>query len=106
MVLRGLIAAGVLALVGAVVLMLVPVRADGVSGNAIAPRYSSFGWFSYRPVPQDATIADLRRAGVRVPQDAVADRRSQAAATAVGGVVSLGAGLVLVRRRRASTANT
>ncbi|HET7303538.1 MAG TPA: hypothetical protein VFJ12_03175 [Segeticoccus sp.] len=99
MVRRALVGLGALAVLAAGVLLLVPLRADGVSGNAISPRYSDFGWFSYEPLPEHATIADLRAAGVRAPQDAVADRRREAAVTAAAGATLLGTGVLLHRRR-------
>lgn len=85
-----------------------PLHANGVSGSAIAPRYHDFyaGVYSYRPLPEHVTIAELRRLGVRVPQDAVEERRRVAAALVSAALVVAGAaGLVTAVRagRRAST---
>lgn len=100
MVRRAFLAAGTAALLAAIILSLVPIGADGVSGNAIRPRYTDVGWFSYAPLPAHPTFAELREAGVRVPQDAVADRRLAIAVIACAGVASLSAGVLTGRRRR------
>ncbi|HET7304298.1 MAG TPA: hypothetical protein VFJ12_07080 [Segeticoccus sp.] len=100
---RVLVAAGAVAVVAAAVLLLAPIGADGVSGNAISPLYHDFGWFAYAPLPEHATFDQLRAAGVRVPQDAVATRRREAAAAALVGVALLSAPLVLGRLRRHQT---
>jgi hypothetical protein len=72
-----------------IVLALWPLNGNGVSGNAIRPHYGDFGSEAYGPLPANPTLADLRAAGVRVPQDNVSEHRKYAA-----GVVALG--LVLV----------
>lgn len=100
MVRRVFLALGTAAVVAAVVLMVTPVGAEGVSGNAISPRYSDFGWVSYTPLPEDSTLADLRAAGVRVPHDAVAARRYEAGGAFAGGLVLLAVALLLSRPRR------
>lgn len=94
--------------VAGIVLAVWPLHANGVSGTAIAPRYHAFevGVSSYRPLPEHVTIAELRRLGVRVPQDAVEERRRLAAALiAAALVVGAAAGLVPALRagRRAAT---
>lgn len=86
---RVVLGSGLAAIVVALGLMVAPIRADGVSGNAIAPRYTDFGWFAYEPLPDHPTSDDLRSAGVRVPQDAVAERRRESAAIAAAGLALL-----------------
>ena len=90
--------AGVAALAVAAVLALLPLWAEGVSGNALRPEYGSFGWVAYGPLPAEATPDELRAAGVDLPQDAVARRRVAVAVVGLTGLVLLGAGAV---RRRA-----
>lgn len=103
---RRLSVAAALALVAAAVAVaLWPLHADGVTGNALVPRYGDFGWYSYEPVTAPMTMAQLRRAGVRVPQDAVDKRRRIAAglvaAAAIAGVASLRAGRRFATAERA-----
>lgn len=97
---RVVLGCGIAAIAVALGLMAAPIRAQGVSGNAIAPQYSGFGWFSYEPLPEHPTIKDLRSAGVRVPQDAVAERRWEAAIIAAAGVAALSTGMLMGRRRQ------
>lgn len=85
--------------VAAVAVLLWPIHANGVTGNAVRPHYEDYGWFAYAPTPEHPTTDDLRAGGVRVPQDVVAARRHLAAGIAAAGVVVTGAG-VGVRRRR------
>lgn len=99
MVRRVLLATGLATTATALALLIAPIRAEGVSGNAIAPRYGPFGAFAYKPLPEHPTVNDLHSLGVRVPQDAVAERRRQAAAIAAGGLTLLLAAL-LTRPRR------
>jgi len=91
---------GLALLVAAAVLMLWPLHANGVSGNALRPHYSGFGWYSYVSLPPHPTHADFVRAGITVPQDVVHDRRVLSAAIGAGGaVLLLVAGVVRPRRR-------
>ena len=94
---------GLALIVAAAVLMVWPLHANGVRGNALQPRYTSFGWYSYAAVPARPTHADFIRAGITVPQDVVHDRRVLSAELAGGGVVLLiGAGIAFARRRPAT----
>ncbi|MDQ1683641.1 MAG: hypothetical protein QOC82_378 [Frankiaceae bacterium] len=90
---------GLALIVAAAVLMLWPLRANGVRGNALQPHYTSFGWYSYASLPVHPTHADFIRAGITVPQDVVHDRRVLSAGIAAGGAVML-AGAVALRKRR------
>lgn len=96
---RVVVGSGFAAIVVALGLMVAPIRADGVSGNAIAPRYTDFGWFAYEPLPDHPTSDDLRSAGVRVPQDAVAERRRESAAIAAVGMALLLVAFIAQPRR-------
>jgi hypothetical protein len=98
------------ALAGALVVLLWPLHANGVSGTALLPRYHDFGWVAYDgpslPADRPLTLDDLRHAGVRVPQDVVERRRRIAA-------VEFAAVLVVVlgwseadQRRRGSTSRS
>ncbi len=70
------IAVGLAGVVAAGVIGLWPLRANGVTGSALRPHYSEyFSVYSLRPLPDRPTPADFRRAGVRLPIDAVHDRR-------------------------------
>jgi hypothetical protein len=95
---------GGLAIIAAVVLALAPLGHQGVSGSAIHPRYQGFGWFSYAPMPEHATVSELRAAGVQVPayvdssRHAVTERRWLVGVLAGVGVVLVATGL-MVRRR-------
>lgn len=94
---------GAAALLAAVSVLLWPLRANGVTGSAIAPRYSRFvGFFAYEVLPRHPTAAQFRRAGVQLPQDVVAHRRDLAVGLAAGGagLVLAGGVLVVVARRR------
>jgi hypothetical protein len=84
---RVLIGAGLAILAAAVVLALWPMHGNGLGGNAARPRYSAFGWYAYGPLPVHPTLADLRHAGVTIPQDVVAARRLLVASIATAGVV-------------------
>ena len=88
-------------LVAGVAVALWPLHAQGVTGNAVRPHYHSFGWYAYTPLTTTVTIADLRGAGVRVPQDDVDGRRRVAGALAAGGLI-VGAGAVIARARASS----
>lgn len=88
------LATGIAAVSASTVLLLLPFRAEGVSGNAIRPHYGPFGWFSYEPLPEHPTRADLRRAGVASPRDAVRARRGQAAVLGILGALLLLAGVL------------
>jgi hypothetical protein len=92
---------GVATAVAGVVLVLWPLHADGLRGNALLPRYSGFGWYSYTPMPARVTMTDLRRAGVRTPYDVVDERRRLAGGIVAGGLVLAGA--VAVASARAAT---
>ena len=71
----------------AVAVLLWPLHANGVSGSALTPRYSHyFGISSAEPIPEHPTKADLRRAGVRLPQDVVTHRRHIALALVAAGL--------------------
>lgn len=96
---RGAVGAGLAGISAACVLALLPMTGNGVTGNAVHPHYGDFGWSAYAPVPDNPTAADLRAAGVRLPQDRVA-RRRQVAATAGALGVALCAGGAAARRRR------
>jgi hypothetical protein len=94
-----------LAVAAALALLLWPLHANGVEGSALIPRYSRYFTFAtFEPVPDHATEADLRRAGVRFPQDVVWHRRDIAFGLIAGaiGVIAIGATLVIVKRRRSA----
>lgn len=82
-------------------MMLWPLHANGLSGTALRPHYSDFGWFAYAPLPTHPTPADLRDAGVTLPQDLVATRRRQAAELGGAGLLLAAAGAVASARRGA-----
>jgi hypothetical protein len=90
---------GLLLLAGAAVLMLWPIHANGVSGNAFRPHYKSYGVEAYSPLPAHPIRADFVSRGISWPPDTVHNRRILAAGTAAGGVV-LGLAAVAHRRRR------
>jgi hypothetical protein len=104
---RAVVGGGALAVVAAVVLALVPLHHEGVSGNAVRPTYKGFGWVSYSLPPENATVSELRAAGVQVPayvdssRHAVAELRRLVGGLATVGVVLIAGGL-LVRRRTPS----
>jgi hypothetical protein len=91
---------GGLVLLAALVPALLPLHASGVSGNALSPVYSDFGWSTYQPMPEHPTLDDFRRAGIEVPQDVVSDRRRLAGALAAVGAVLVLAGWSRRRLRR------
>lgn len=98
-----LVAAGVLASIAAGVLLLWPLHADGVHGSALRPHYrAELGFTASRPVPPNPTFDDLRRAGVRLPQDVVWHRRHVALGLAVAGLVlvATGATVIMLDSRR------
>ena len=99
-----LAAAAALVIAGAI-LALWPLHADGVRGSAALPRYRGFDVSveSYQPLPQHVTISDLRRLGVRVPQDAVEQRRRLAGSLAAGGLVLALTATLWAERKRYST---
>jgi hypothetical protein len=88
----------------AVALALMPIHHDGVSsGNAISPTYKDFGWVSYAPPPQNATIGELRAMGVEIPvyvdssRQAVKERRWTAGILAGVGILLIAGGLCVRR---------
>jgi hypothetical protein len=91
-------------IVAAAVLMLWPLHANGVSGNAIRPHVHDFGWYSYIALPAHPTHADFVRAGVTPPQDVVHDRRWLAAEVAGAGAILGVLSVAVMRRRRPETA--
>jgi len=91
---------GLALLAAAVAVMLWPLHANGVSGNAFQPHYSDFGRYSYVSLPAHPTHADFVRAGITVPQDVVRDRRLLAAAVAGAGLVLLIAAALLRPARK------
>jgi hypothetical protein len=91
-----------LAVAAAAAVLLWPLDASGVTGNAVRPDYRDFGWFAYAPIPDHPTTDDLRDAGVRVPQDVVDDRRRLATALAATGLALACGGLAVRRTRRSS----
>ena len=91
---------GLALLAAAVVLMLWPLHANGVHGNALRPHYSDFGWYSTVAMPPHPTHADFVRAGITVPQDVVRDRWVLSGAIAGAGTVLLvSAALIPLRKR-------
>jgi hypothetical protein len=101
---RGLVGLGALAVVAAVVLVFLPLHHGGVSGNALRPAYTEFGWFASSPLPARATVSELRAAGAHIsgPTDSSrhAVRQRRWTAGVVGGVgILLITGAFFVRRR-------
>ncbi|HTZ43435.1 MAG TPA: hypothetical protein VMB79_06195 [Jatrophihabitans sp.] len=94
-VIRVTLAAGLALFLAAVVVLLWPLRADGVTGSALRPHYAGFGWTTFVPLPPHPTEADLRAAGVPLPQDAVAHRRHVARALGLPGLALTAAGVIL-----------
>lgn len=92
------VAPGLAGLAGGIALLLWPLNSPGAGGNAISLHYRDFGWFSYAPLPDNPSRADLRRAGVTFTDDDVAERRRGAAVLAGLGVVGLAAGIPLRRK--------
>jgi hypothetical protein len=77
-----------------------PMHGNGVSGTALRPHYSDFGWFAYAPLPENPSTADLRKAGVAVPEDVVSHRRHVASGFGLVGLALVGGSYVRLRRRR------
>lgn len=100
--LRAWSAAALLSLLASVAVLLWPLSGLGVSGNALAPKFSRqfvFGVSTYSPLPDRPTAADLRNAGVVLPKDRVADRRRGAAAVLAAGLIIASGGLFVQARR-------
>jgi hypothetical protein len=97
---RVVLAIGAVGLLAALLLVLLPLHGNGLSGNALTPTYSDFGWATYQPMPEHPTLDDFRRAGIEVPQDVVSGRRLLAGATAAVGAVLVLAGWTMRRIRR------
>lgn len=97
------VATGLLVLASAALLALLPMRGNGLSGNAVLPHYGTFGWYvaSSQPVPAHPTPADLRRLGVRFPQDLVRSRRYLVGAVGATGLAATAVGLLIRRRHDA-----
>jgi hypothetical protein len=94
-----------LGIVAAVAVLVWPLHANGVTGSALMPKYSHYLAFSSsQPIPDHATNADLRRAGVRVPSDVVWHRRHIAIWILAGAIAdgAIGAALALAWQRRNS----
>ena len=85
----------------AAAVLLWPLHANGVSGSALRPHYRDFGFATDQSVPENPTFDDLRRAGIRLPQDVVSHRRHIAELVGVLGVVVVVTGSVstLITRR-------
>jgi hypothetical protein len=99
-----LLGLGALAVVAAVVLALVPLHHQGVSGNAVRPAYEQFGWYAYSPMPAHATGSELRAAGAHlsyVPgsRHAVKERRWTVAVLGSVGILLIAGGLCVRRGR-------
>jgi hypothetical protein len=96
------VTAALLGVVAALVLGLWPLRGPGIHGSAITPHLShEFGFYTYStvPLPEHPTNAQLRAAGLVLPQDRLATRRRETATTAaVSLIVLVVASSVLVRR--------
>jgi hypothetical protein len=87
---------GVWALAIAVALAVWPLHGNGLSGNAVSPTYSKYvGFYSYTPLPPNPTKADLRRAGITLPQDVINARRRDAETLGAVGILLTGLGLSL-----------
>lgn len=91
---------GVLLIAAAGCSLLLPISGNGVSGSALRPHYTSFGFSTYEPLPAKPSKEDWRAAGVVLPRDVVAERRRLATGAALVGVV-LVAWPHAIRRRRA-----
>jgi hypothetical protein len=90
---------GVLGVLGGLVVALWPIHANGVSGNALSPSYArEIGFESYVALPEHPTAKDFAAAGLRLPAEVVSQRRHNAEAIALIGLVFGAAGLVLSRR--------
>ena len=90
---------GLAALAAAIALMLWPIHADGVSGDALQPHYRSFAVEANQPLPAHPTRADFVRVGLTWPHDVVNNRRVLSASIAGGGAVLLLATVWLRKRR-------
>jgi len=98
---RWAIAVGIVLIAWAVAVAVWPLHANGVSGSALWPDYAkAFGFTTYQPLPANPTLGELRRAGVLLPQDAVAHRRHLAELLAVVGLIAICVGLAMRRFRR------
>ena len=88
--------------VAGIVVLLWPLHASDVRGNALAPKYVEFGFASYQAWPAHPTGNQLRAVGVPVPQDAVRHRRLAAAITEASGLALAGGafGAYHLARRR------
>jgi hypothetical protein len=94
---------GIAGVVIAGVVLLWPLHANGVSGSALRPHYRSFGFalVTGGPLPRHVTVAYLRSAGVRLPQDVVDHRREIAyALVGTGLVVAVGGAVTWLIGRR------
>lgn len=96
-----LVAGALAVLVAALVLALVPLRAQGIAGTAVEPTYTEYSFLVVGELPEQPTDDQLRAAGVALPQDAVRDRRQLVAGLAA--VSALLALLGTVRTARASS---
>jgi hypothetical protein len=95
---RTLVGLGAAAVAVALTLALWPLHSNGLRGNAIAPRYSTYiGFYSYTPLPAHPTEADFRRAGITLPRDRVANRRRDAGVVTAVGIIVTGIGLTMHR---------
>jgi hypothetical protein len=96
------ITGGLLVLATAAVLAIVPMRGNGLAGNAVRPHYSAFnvGVASYQPLPAHPTRAEMRRVGVIFPQDLVTSRRHLVGAVGATGLAATALGLLARRRPR------
>jgi hypothetical protein len=97
--------AGTGTLLAAVVSVLLPLHANGVSGTALTPHYARYWGFTVsapRELPVNPTFSELRAAGVTFPRDVVTERRHAAAVVAAAGFVLLlvAAGCTLASHRR------
>jgi hypothetical protein len=92
-----------LSVAAAAAVLLWPLSGLGVSGNALKPHYSRefvFGVSTYEPLPKNPSARDLRRAGIVLPKDRVADRRRQAAEVLAAGLIVTLSGLLVEAGRR------
>jgi hypothetical protein len=98
------IAAGIVLLAAAVAVVVWPLHANGVTGTALLPHYHEFGFTSPDQLPLHLTKAELRHAGIRLPEDVVAHRRHIAELLAAIGLVvcvaAYAADRLLMRRRQ------
>lgn len=95
-----LLAAGGLLVLAAVLVLVWPLRANGLSGSALNPHYREFGFTSYLPLPERPTHAQLRAAGLVLPQDVVERHRHWAELLAAVGAALLLTVLISLRRPR------